>query len=281
MKFGCCLSAGSFVPQVREGDAAIAGGDGITRSLEVVKEAGFDFVELTVRSVMNPPGGDLDALAAALQRSGLSPMAFNSFIPTDIRITGPDVDWERLNEYVAEACARVARLGGELIVFGSGGARSYPADWPAAHGWEQLVRFLGMTAEAAGRHGLSIAIEPLNKLEDNAVNSVSQGIQLAEAVGREQIRTLADLYHMEMEHEPYEVVRRYGAQLIHVHVADTGRRAPGTGDWDYAGFFQELIGGGYGGAVSIECKWESFADQAEAACRVLREAWRRAEERVD
>lgn len=37
---------------------------------------------------------------------------------------------------------------------------------------------------------------------------------------------------MDMEGEPAEVVIPIARALAHVHVADTGRRAPGTGHYD-------------------------------------------------
>src|SRR5699024_12586873 len=77
-------------------------------------------------------------------------------------------------------------------------------------------------------------------------------------------RVVADLFHIMLEHEGFDMVRRHAGRVAHAHIADTDRRPPGQGDWPLREFLTALREGGYRGAVSIEC---ASADPAAAAGR--------------
>ena len=128
----------------------------------------------------------------------------------------------------------------------------------------------------AGRYGVTLVIEPLNRGETNIINSVPDAVALARSVDHPNILALADIYHMEEESEPFDHVLDAKGFLAHVHVADTGRFAPGTGSYDTIGLFRRLKTIGYEGRISVECSWRDFATEAPAACRFLRETWEKA-----
>ena len=120
-------------------------------------------------------------------------------------------------------------FGARLVVFGSGTARAIPDGFPREQATEQLVTFLRLVAQVATANEIIIAIEPLNRKESNVINSVADGVALAAQVNRAPIRVLADFYHMDEENEPLAHISQYKNWLAHIHVADTGRLAPGTG----------------------------------------------------
>ncbi|MCJ7831372.1 MAG: sugar phosphate isomerase/epimerase, partial [Dehalococcoidia bacterium] len=95
-------------------------------------------------------------------------------------------------------------------------------------------------------------------------------VALAERVNRPEIGVLADFYHLEVEKEPFEHITQAGRHVIHVHVADTGRLYPGSGSYDYPGFWRAVRGAGYDGRVAIECNWRDFPTEAGPAMRFLR-----------
>lgn len=238
---------------------------------EIARSAGFAFIEPTVRSLHT--GKDFAVIQAAHAAAGLPTPTFNVFVPGDLKITGPNADLPRLQVYVAESLRRVQAVGGSLVVFGSGGARNIPDGFSRDAAWQQLIDFLRMVADEAGKTGVTIAIEPLNHRESNVLNSVAEGVELAQAVDRPSIRVLADLYHMQEENEPLATVVENAAWLTHVHVADSGRLAPGTGSYPYAAFFGYLAATGYAGRIAVECKWQDFEGEAGAAVAFLHRVW--------
>jgi sugar phosphate isomerase/epimerase len=253
MRFGCCCP-------IEESAQAQA--------------AGFDYVECTVVSLQ--PEADEDVFRPILARYGLSALpvdAFNVFLPRDLKIVGPEVDWDRVANYVETALARVQIVGAPTVVFGSGGARNVPDGFDGGSAQEQLVRFLHIVADAADPLGIKVVIEPLNRKESNVINSVAEAVVLARRVDRPSIRVLADFYHMQEEAEPLAHLWEYRDWIDHVHVADSERLAPGTGSYPYREFVDQLDRAGYAGSVSVECRWRDFDGEAPRAVQFLRDVW--------
>ena len=241
---------------------------------EVAKAAGFDYLECPLVALR--PEEDDAAFAPILanyRAAALPVWAFNIFLPGDLKMVGPTVDKARIQRYVQSALTRAQLIGAQLIVFGSGTARLIPPDFPRAQAIDQLVTFLHVVADEAERTGITIAIEPLNRKESNVLNSVPEGVDLAQRVNRPSIRVLADFYHMDEEHEPLSHISQFKDWLAHIHVADSGRLAPGTGHYPYAAFAQELRQMNYTGMVSMECRWRDFGAEAGPAVQFLREVF--------
>ncbi|NLN20061.1 MAG: sugar phosphate isomerase/epimerase [Firmicutes bacterium] len=273
MRFGCCINLGSFVPQVAGEAKAQTTADAVGESLRFLSDVGYDFAEFTVGLAMNPPQGDFEALLEAVSTAKLPVYAFNSFIPPSLPLIGPARDLKALEKYVKEACSRIARLGGRVIVLGSGAARRAPEGLSSEETRKHLMEFLTLAGQHASPYGITIVLEPLNKKETNLIHLVSDAVRVVQELNMDNVRALADTYHMEMEGESPEVLADLGAFLSHVHVADTDRRAPGTGDYDYDLLRECLEAGGYSGGISVECKWEDFKAEAPIALRTLRQAW--------
>lgn len=272
MKFGICCGPGSFAPQVA-GQPLSA----LSPLMESLQAAGADYVEFGVAAVM-PAGGkaEFEKLRAALEPYPLKVEAFNSFIPAQHRITGPEVQLASVLDYCRTALTRCQALGAEVVVLGSAGARNVPPGFDRATAEAQFVEFcreLGPIAEAIG---IDIAIEPLNSHEDNLILSVATGARIVDEVGHPRIRLLADLYHMIEEHDPVESVAAAGQRLRHTHVADLDRVPPGyapAGEADFLGFFRNLRRADYDARCSFEGKFDDIATQSGPLISFLQRRW--------
>ncbi len=277
MRFGCCVPLGTFVlptggaRQLEEQDALDARMRQLREAIRIVEEAGCDFLEFGV-SVVEPeqPESVFERLRTTLGETALVPECFSSFVPGDISLVGDGRDQRRIENYVAVSARRVAALGGKIIVFGSGKARTIPPGVPRETGEGHLVEFLHLAADHARANGIRIAIEPLRRPESNVVNTLAGAVALAERVNRPEVGVLVDFYHLDEEKEPLEHIPQAGKHLIHVHVADTGRLYPGSGSYDYPGFWRALQGAGYDARVTIECNWRDFPAELGPAMRFLR-----------
>src|SRR5215213_9454534 len=235
MRFGCCVAPDQ---------------------IDILARAGYDFCELPAAAVL-PFEDDAAALPAlrALAAVPLGPEAFNVLVPTTLPLVGPQADHAALRAYLRRAFGRMAQLGGAVVVLGSGGARRIPAGMPREQALDQLADSLALAADEAGRAGIELALEHLNQNECNVFTSVAECQSFMQQHGLAGLRLLADLHHMELEHEPLESVRAAAPLLAHVHVADGGRRAPGAGGYDYSGFMAALHTIGYDRRISAECMW--------------------------
>ncbi len=225
----------------------------------LIRDAGFDYIELPVGTLMSAT--DETAYQRIMREIlviGLPVEACNVFIPATLKIAGPDVEREPLWHYAATALQRMGEIGVRVCVFGSGGARSIPEGFDRTTALDQLAAFLDHVQEVSARHGVRVVIEPLNRRESNVFNSVAESDAFNQSRGLVGIGVLADLYHLSVEGETYDGMVAAGDRLGHAHVADADRSAPGEGAaTDYAGFFQTLKRIGYLGTISVEARWRT------------------------
>jgi sugar phosphate isomerase/epimerase len=252
-------------------------------SAEVLKAAGWDFVEEAVPRFLEPEVADSQWKGEELARSSALPIeAANLLVPAKLKITGPNVDFGALEKHIETVTSRAKRVGIQRLVFGSGGARNIEEGFDREKAKGQVRDFAKMAAEAAGRHGVVIVVEPLRRKESNIINSVAEGMEYVLAVGHPNLECLVDSYHSWEENEPAESVAKWVAHIKHVHVADRGSRvAPGQSGGEvmqeYVAFFRVLKQGGYDGRVSVEAGWKPELEvDAKVVLERLKQAWERA-----
>jgi len=243
------------------------------------QDAGFDYIEPAVADLVpDKPEAEFATVREKAAASEIKPEAFNCFIPGELNITGPDADLGALKKYVSVVCERAKKVGADVIVFGSGGARAVPEGFPVDKAMGQVSAFLDAIAPIAASPGIVIAIEPLRKAECNIINLVKEGYELARRANHSAIRGLADLYHVGQEGEPYENIIDGGELLAHVHMAHPGHRncpLPDDG-FDYKPFFRALKQANYDGRISVESGWDDFAAQGAVVVEYLKSEWQKA-----
>lgn len=243
-----------------------------------VAAAGGEYVELFFAGkVSSLTNDEFDDLAKTAQDWPLRPDRFAGLLPGTISAAGPDVNIAEQNEYLTETFSRMNRLsGGEaVVVFGSGRSRAIPEGFGRDHALDQLEEFMRRASALAKDEGITVVLEPLNRKECNVFNSVSEGGAFLRERDLPDTKLLADLYHMMEENEPISSVVEYGDLIVHTHIADTLRKAPGTGTYPLLEFFTALHQVGYDGKCSIECRWDDFDSEVGPAleyCREVRQA---------
>src|SRR3954471_6939879 len=90
------------------------------KNLAGAKALGFDYVELGATEIAALSDADFEAAATEVSRIGLPTPVSNLFLPATLKVTGPDIDREQQIAYMNKAFDRVKRLGGRLVVLGSG-----------------------------------------------------------------------------------------------------------------------------------------------------------------
>lgn len=239
----------------------------------LMRDVGLDFVEVALVPLGLENQATFAAAKKAVAAAALPTAAFNTFLPSDVRVVGPEADIPRFRDYLARAAEILALGEAKVVVFGSGWARSIPEGWDRARGEEEMREALRLSADALVGTGTTLVIEPLNRKESNLINSVADGRAYAEAIDRPEVRFLADFYHMDEENEPLEELVVNAKGLTHVHLADTGRMSPGTGSYPYDLFFAKLREAGYRGMISAECGVTNLETDMRASLAFLRRYW--------
>lgn len=251
MKFGICTAPGAL------GDPA--------RLLNTLAEAGADYVEWTVGSLMASPE-EFERLYNVAAAAPIKPEAFCVFLPPHHRITGPNVQLSSVLDYAGEALYRISQIGGEIVVLGSGGARKVPEGFPMEEAQRQFVAFALELEPLAEENNVTVVIEPLNSKEDNLITSVAEGARITREIHLQFVRLLADFYHMNEDGEGVQSIVDAGKLIQHTHVADLGRVAPGfakEGEADFKGFFGALKSIGYDSRCSFEGKTDDLTRQVK------------------
>ena len=107
--------------------------------------------------------------------------------------------------------------------------------------------------EHARQYGVPLLYEPLNRYETNLINTIEQGVALLNSFPSDNVRLLADLFHMNIEEVNVAQAIRTGANSIgHLHFVDSNRRAAGSGHTDFVPIAAALRDIGYAGYASAE-----------------------------
>jgi sugar phosphate isomerase/epimerase len=247
--------------------------DGTGREwIEKGKEIGFDYVELPLAQMMDLNDREFSSLKERVDSSGLKCEVCNNFFPGSIRLTGDAVDHGKIEEYLDKALGRAAQLGVKVIVFGSPKSKNVPEGYPMDKAWFQLVELLKAIDPLVRTRGITVVIEPLNKGESNIINTAAEGLQLAKAADRENIKLLIDYYHLAMEKEDPEIILDAGSYIKHIHFANpAGRVYPAEKVDGYVRFVDLLKRIGYEERISIEAYSKDFCHDAKRSVKILRQ----------
>lgn len=228
---------------------------GSTEQAPLFRDAGFDFIEVNVQAAFRPQETDAAyATSKALRACALPVEAANCLLPGSLKLTGPErAPEDTLAAYMENACKRAAAAGTQTLVFGSGAARTIPEGTSREDALGDLAAFARLAAAAAQRHGVTIVLEPLNRLESNIFTTVPESAAFVREIAHTSFRLLVDSYHWLREKERPEALAPCMDLITHVHVATEAHRLPpGEEPAEFGPFLEVLRTCGYDGRVSIE-----------------------------
>ena len=136
---------------------------------------------------------------------------------------------------------------------------------------KQIVKAIKILDAEGTKHDVKIALEPVNRYEIDYHNRISDVIKLLDDSGCRNVGILADSFHMNIEEKNItEALKLSLPRLLHVHVADSNRLAPGQGHIEFDSFFDVLNEGGYNGWITVEANESpSFEIMAEQSIKFL------------
>jgi len=245
----------------------------------LLREFGYEYAEVSISTMGGMSDGELSDFEKALNGSGLRCETVNILFTRDIRLTGPEMKPETVNDYLTALFAKTERFGYETVVFGSGGSRRVPEDFPMEDARRQLdLVCRELLHPLAVKYGFVVALEELNTGECNILTSAAETNEMVNRLGLSTIKLVLDNYHIALVDEPYESLAEIGANINHVHMSHPRNRLmPCVGDGaddEYDAFFTALRGAGYDGRVTLEARQridlrEDLRTAAELLARYL------------
>lgn len=246
-------------------------------NVKIAAESGYDYIECGFQMFANATEEQLSEWEEREKKYNIYAEAVNCFLPNTHPVTGENVDYEALKEFVSRGMKNCARMGVKTVVFGSSGARNIKEGFS----YEQAVRQMGyflreIASPEAAKYGITIVTEPLQKAETNMINTVKEGVLLAALADRENVRCLADLFHMEQCGDTAEDILMIKDSIIHAHISNpVGRDGKkriyplSQDEFDYKSFIDALKQGTCE-RCSIEAAVIDFAYEAPLAIKLLR-----------
>ena len=240
----------SVVEQARGGPFVFWDGivDGCTRAAEL----GFDAVE-----IFSPSPEALAAinLQKVLDEHHLGLAAVGTGGGMVIHgLTLCDSDASRrgaATDFVRSIIDMGASLGAPAIIGSIQG--QWGGELDRETGLDLLREGLDELGTHAQQQGVPLIYEPLNRYETNLINTIADGVALIDSLCTDNVRLLADLFHMNIEEvDIADALRSGGSHIGHVHFVDSNRRAAGMGHMAYEPIAAALAKIGYDGYVSAE-----------------------------
>lgn len=197
-------------------------------------------------------------------------LACNVLVPGDLKLVGPSVNEDALLAYLEEVFKRGKDAGIPMFTWGSGGARRIPDNFDREKAKNQFITLARKVAELAAKYNIILALENLNSTETNFITTVEEALEIVKAVDHKNLRLCVDIYHMLMENESPEVIRKTAPYTIYCEVAEkSGRTPPGVNGQDFIPYLTELKNIGYKGKIVIECRWQDVIAQGKDAYNYL------------
>jgi len=222
------------------------------------KAAGYDFVELLV-----PDPGEMDCrlLRRALDDAGLFAIV-TARVNKERSVTADEAEVRRRGSDYLLYCLEVANTLGATVVggplYGSPLVFAGVAPHPVSDDLRQrriawCVDALSTVGAAAGKAGLRLAIEPLNRYETDFVNTVRQGVELVQRIDQASVGLTLDTFHMNMEEDDLcDAIRIAGRHLTHFQANENHRGYLGTGHLHWTSVVRALEAADYRGAITLE-----------------------------
>jgi len=242
----------------------------LERLVPLIAGWGFDVIELPIEQ---PDDWDPGRAAALVTGAGLGATTCAVMTP-DRDLTTTDAARTRSTQDYLRRCIEIADAVGSQVVAG-------PMYAPVGRLWQvdaddrrrtiaRLVEALRPVADDAGRHGIRLALEPLNRFETSLVNTVEQAMEVVAGVGSTALGVCLDTFHMNIEEkDPAAAVRSAAGHIGHVQACGTDRGTPGADQFGWDRFADALAESSYTGPVCIE----SFTAHNQAIARAA-SIWR-------
>ena len=261
--------------------------------LKDIKATGFDGVEIPI---FEGSPDHYARLGETLDGIGLQRTAVSAMGDPAMNLISPDAATRKAGiAYMKWAIDCAAALGADRL---SGPLHStlgaFTGKGPTAAEKKRSVSSQRAIGDHAGKRGVTIGLEALNRFECYLFNTMDDLCAHIEEVDRPHIKAMYDTFHANIEEaDPIRAFKRNQRHIVHVHISENDRGVPGRGNIPWRETFAAIRASGYDDWLTLEAfgrgladlaaatkVWRDFAESPEAVYRDgfrhIRNGWRRA-----
>jgi len=225
--------------------------EGLYPIIENLKDIGFDGVEV--------PLGDEDikayqALGRKIQELNMGCTCVTSVFE-DANPASPDKSI-RLNavDQMKWRIDMAKELGATNICGPFHSAFAYfSGEPPTELERKHSIEVMRKAAEYAGEMGIILTPEALNRFECYLYNTLDDIVELITAVGHPNMKMIFDTHHAHIEEKnSAESIHKFADLIGHVHISESDRGTPGSGQVHWDSIFKAFHEINYNGWLTIE-----------------------------
>lgn len=243
--------------------------DSILPTLEMLKKIGYDGVEIPIFA---PDEKKFALWGKRLDELGLKRTAVTIRLEADNPIS-PDPKVRAAGIAATKATLDSCKAAGvESLIGPYHSALGYfSGAGPTPDEWKWGVESMRQVADYAGKLGVMLGVEPLNRFETYLLNSAADGARFVREVGHPSCRLMYDTFHANIEEKNVTAaVKSCADVLVHVHISENDRSTPGAGDIRWDETFDALKAVNYDGWMTVEAFGLALPEIAAAT-----KIWRR------
>jgi sugar phosphate isomerase/epimerase len=225
--------------------------DDLATSIPMAKQIGFDAVEIFPASADDINAELLHRLLDEnnIQLSAIATGAGK--VLHNLTLTSPD---KAVRQKAVDFVKRIIDFGSQFnapVIIGS-----MQGNIGSNNRQDTLARFaeiLGQLGRYAKQKNINLLFEPLNRQSTDVANTLADGVEIVKETGADNVKVLADFFHMDIEEKNIAESIKQAAEFIgYVHFVDSDRKPAGMGHIDLKSAVDALKYIGYDGFLSAE-----------------------------
>jgi D-psicose/D-tagatose/L-ribulose 3-epimerase len=221
--------------------------EGAEKVIRGAAEAGLDFVEIPL---LHPESMDVPGTRELLDRCGIG-CTCSLGLPRAAHLPFAP---ERAEAFLQGAVDVTSALGAPAL---SGAIYTHLGTLtgkpPSEDELADVGRVLKSVARYAAEKDISLGVEAVNRYENYLINLASQATAMVDRIDEPNVFVHLDTYHMNIEEKGfYEPIVATGSRMQYIHLSESDRGTPGTGNVHWDEVFRGLKAIEYDGYLVME-----------------------------